>query len=186
MQDVELFLSLAEIAGVFIGFGALIALRSSGPVETIDVLVVGMVVWVAVVVVIDALAPVVVSRFGVTGHTLWLACSILALLLFWVGDEVVMRVSRERRAYVAAAPMKVRWKGELATGAVTWAPATVALVLVVLGLLPEQEAALYFAAAVLFLLLAALILLLGVFRVGLAASPVPGAGEGSGPPVAQE
>jgi hypothetical protein len=29
MPDTELFLSLAEIAGVFVGFGALIALRSS-------------------------------------------------------------------------------------------------------------------------------------------------------------
>ena len=28
MQDTELFLSLAEIAGVFVGFGALIAVRS--------------------------------------------------------------------------------------------------------------------------------------------------------------
>ena len=28
MQDVELFLSLAEIAGVFVGFGALISVRS--------------------------------------------------------------------------------------------------------------------------------------------------------------
>ena len=33
MQDTELFLSLAEIAGVFVGFGALIAVRSGGPTE---------------------------------------------------------------------------------------------------------------------------------------------------------
>ncbi len=30
MQDTELFLSLAEIAGVFVGFGALISIRSAG------------------------------------------------------------------------------------------------------------------------------------------------------------
>ena len=31
MQDAELFLSLAGIAGVFVGFGALISVRSGGP-----------------------------------------------------------------------------------------------------------------------------------------------------------
>ena len=31
MQDTELFLSLAEIAGVFVGFGAVNAVRSGGP-----------------------------------------------------------------------------------------------------------------------------------------------------------
>ena len=32
MQDTEMFLSLAEIAGVFVGFGALISVRSgTGP-----------------------------------------------------------------------------------------------------------------------------------------------------------
>ncbi len=177
MQDTELFLSLAEIAGVFVGFGALIALRSNGPSDTIDVMVIGMVVWVAIAVVIIALAPVAVSGFGVTGHALWLACSVIALLVFYAGDEVVVRASRERRAFMAAAPMRRRWKGELAAGVVTWIPATVALVLVILGVLPEQEGALYFLAAALFLLLAALILLMAVFRVGFSAFGAPRIGD---------
>ena len=153
MQDVELFLSLAEIAGVFVGFGALIALRSSGPGDTYDVMMIGMVVLDAIAVVIIALAPVAVSRFGVTGHALWLTCSVIALLVFFAGDEVVARVSRERRAFIAAAPMRRRWKGELAVGVVTWLPAIVALGLVILGVIPEQDAALYFLAAALILLL---------------------------------
>ena len=111
MPDTELFLSLAEIAGVFVGFGALIALRSGGPSDTIDVMVIGMVVWVAIAVVIIALAPVALSRFGVAGHALWFACSVIALLVFYAGDEVVVRVSSERRAFMAAAPMRRRWKG---------------------------------------------------------------------------
>ena len=37
MQDTELFLSLAEIAGVFVGFGALIAVRSGGPSDAADI-----------------------------------------------------------------------------------------------------------------------------------------------------
>jgi hypothetical protein len=184
MQDTELFLSLAEIAGVFVGFGALIALRSSGPSDTIDVMVIGMVVWVAIAVVIIALAPVAVSGFGITGHALWLACSVIALLVFFAGDEVVVRASKERRAFVAAAPIRKRWKGELVVGVVTTIPATVALVLIILGVLPEHEEALYFLAAALFLLLAALLLLMAVFGVGFSAFGVPRAGEGADAPVA--
>ena len=37
MQDVDLFLSLAEIAGVFVGFGALISVRSGGASEAGEV-----------------------------------------------------------------------------------------------------------------------------------------------------
>ena len=183
MPDTELFLSLAEIAGVFVGFGALIALRSRGPGDSFDVLVIGMVVWFAIAVVIIALAPVAVGGFGVTGHTLWLVCSVMALLVFFAGDEVVGRASTERQAFLAAAPIRRRWKGELATGVVSWIPATVALGLVILGVLPEQEAALYFLAAALLLLGAALLLLQSVFRVGFAAWGLPRAGDGVDAPV---
>jgi uncharacterized membrane-anchored protein YitT (DUF2179 family) len=44
MQETELFLSLAEIAGVFVGFGALIAIRSGGTSDVYDVAYIGMVV----------------------------------------------------------------------------------------------------------------------------------------------
>ena len=177
MPDTELFLSLAEIAGVFVGFGALIALRSSGLGGTFDVLWIEMVVWVAIAVVVIAIAPVAVSGFGITGHALWLACSVVALLVFFGGDEVIVRTSRERRAFLAVAPIRQRWKGELAVGGLTVIPATIALALVILGVLPEQEAALYFLAAALMLLLAALLLLQAVFRVGYAAWGVPRPGE---------
>jgi hypothetical protein len=165
MSDTELFLSLAEIAGVFIGFGALIAVRSGGTPSTVDVVSVGMVVFLATIVAVMSLAPVAISRFGATGHGLWLACSVGALLLWWVGDEVIVRTSSERRRYMTGAPLRARWRGELIAAAI-WLPANVALVLVVLGVLPDQDAALYFAAAALFLLMDAVMLLMMVFRVG--------------------
>ena len=37
MQDADLFLELAGIAGVFVGFAALIAVRSGGPSEPLEV-----------------------------------------------------------------------------------------------------------------------------------------------------
>ena len=57
--------------------------------------------------------------------------------------------------------------------------------LVILGVLPEQDGALYFLAAALFLLLAALILLMAVFRVGFSAFGVPRVGEGADAPPAE-
>ncbi len=164
MQDVDLFLSLAEIAGIFVGFGALIALRGSAA-DAFDVTYIGVVVWQAVMIVIAALAPVALSRFGVTGHGLWLPCSVLALALFWLGDEVNRRLSRERRAALAARPLKARVREELA-GGLLWIPATVALVLIALGLFPEREEALYFAAIALLLALDAGVLLMAVLRLG--------------------
>ena len=132
MQDVELFLALAEIAGIFVGFGALIALRSGATADPAEVMFVGMVVWMGVQAVAGALAPVAISRFGVTGHALWLTCSVIVLALFWIGDELVKRLSPERRAILAAMPRKARARQEL-IGVPFWLPMNLALVLVVLG-----------------------------------------------------
>jgi hypothetical protein len=179
MQDVDLFLALAEIAGIFVGFGALIALRSGATADPAEVMFVGMVVWMGVQTVAGALAPVAISRFGVTGHALWVACSVIVLALFWIGDALVMRLSPERRAILAAMPRKDRARQEL-VGVPFWVPMNVALVLVVLGVLPDQEAALYFAALVLLLLFdAGMVLLLVITGARPWKAPVNG---GSGGP----
>jgi hypothetical protein len=180
MQDVELFLALAEIAGVFVGFGALIALRSGATADPAEVMFVGMVVWMGVQAVAGALAPVAISRFGVTGHALWLICSVIVLALFWIGDELVKRLSPERQAILAAMPRKARTRQEL-MGVPFWLPMTIALVLVVLGVLPDHEEALYFAALVILLLFTAAAVLLVVIT-GAAAWKAPVSGGSGGPP----
>jgi hypothetical protein len=177
MQDVELFVALAEIAGIFVGFGALIALRSGATAEPAEVAFVGMVVWMGVQVVAGALAPVAISRFGVSGHALWLACSLMLLAIFWIGDELVKRLSPERRAILAAMPRKARTRQEL-IGVPFWLPMNLALALVVLGVLPDHEEALYFAALVLLLLFdAGLVLLMVVTGAAAWKAPVS---DGSG------
>jgi hypothetical protein len=179
MQDVDLFLSLAEIAGVFVGFGALIALRSGATADPAEVVFVGMVVWMGIQAVAGTLAPVAISRFGVTGHALWLTCSVIVLAIFWIGDELVKRLSPERQAILAAMPRKVRARQEL-MGVPFWLPMTIALILVVLGVLPDYEEALYFAALVILLLFTAAAVLLVVIT-GAAAWKAPVSG-GSGEP----
>jgi hypothetical protein len=177
MQDVDLFLALAEIAGIFVGFGALIALRSGATADPAEVMFVGMVVWMGVQAVAGALAPVAISRFGVTGHALWLTCSVIVLALFWIGDELVKRLSPERQAILAAMPRKARARQEL-MGVPFWLPMTIALILVVLGVLPDYEEALYFAALVILLLSTAAAVLLLVIT-GAAAWKAP-VNDGSG------
>jgi hypothetical protein len=180
MQDVDLFLSLAEIAGIFVGFGALIALRSGATADPAEVAFIGMVVWMGVQVVAGALAPVALSRFGVTGHALWLTCSVIVLVLFWPGDAVVQRLSPERRAILAAMPRKVRARQEL-IGVPFWLSMNIALALIVLGVLPVHEEALYFAALVILLLFAAGLVLVVVIN-GATSWRAPVSGGSGGPP----
>jgi hypothetical protein len=161
MQDTDLFLSLAEIAGVFVGFGALISVRSGGASDAHEVANIRPVVSLAICVVVAALAPVIISRYGVTGHELWLVCSVVALVLF-LGLWIVNYRTPEMREETAAAARAEIVRG-VAANMLLFFPLVIALVLVVLGLFPDQEPALYLTAVGLILFLDALNLLFMVF-----------------------
>ncbi len=165
MQDTELFIALAEIAGIFVGFGALIAIRSAGDVDVSEVTAIGWVVWIGIFAMIAALAPVTLGRFGIDGHELWFACSVLALALWWGVNELLDRAWSERRSYLRVIG-RARWRYEW-IGLFTWLPANVAFVVILLGVRPDLEPALYFAATVLFLVMDAAILLMAVLRLGI-------------------
>jgi hypothetical protein len=165
MQDADLLVGLAGIAGVFVGFGALISIRGSGASEAHEVAYVRMVVWMGLMVIVTSLVPVVVSRYGITGHELWLPSSLLFLVAFWVMNLVSERMDAERRAIVAAMQGKARVRLEV-PAAFLWVPMHVALILVVLGLFPDLEPALYVTAVVLYLFMDGLILLYLVHSQG--------------------
>ena len=165
MEDTELFTALAEIAGVFVGFGALIAIRTAGDADVSEVTAIGWVVWTGIFVIILALAPVTLSRFPVDAHVLWFACSLLAIGLFWGVNELLERAWSERRAYLRIMG-RARWRYET-IGLITWLPANLAFVVILLGVRPDLEPALYFAATVLFLVMDAGILLMAVLRLGI-------------------
>jgi hypothetical protein len=174
MQDTELFLSLAEIAGVFVGFGALISVRSGGAMETHEVNSIRWVVTIAIWVVIVALAPIIVSGYGVTGHELWLACSLLALAILVVMIVVYGRAPENRAdsaAILASAPRALLVVGAASTFWLPTASLVLALALVVLGLLPDQEQALYLTAVGLGLFTGAIELLVLVLWQGYPSAP---------------
>ena len=152
MQDADLFMELAGIAGVFVGFGALIAIRSDGTTGSWDVASIGMIVWGGAQVIILALTPVAISRFAVPSHALWASCSALFLVVFWILTELLERSFPERMAMRAAWPIRARWRLEV-VGLVVLFPMHLALVVILLGVAPGAEAALYFGALVLLLLI---------------------------------
>jgi hypothetical protein len=164
MQDTELFMGLAGIAGVFVGFGVLISVRAGGANDAHEVTYIRAVVTVAIWVVIAALAPVIVSRYGVTGHRLWAACSLLALVLLlgqWIANE---RTTESRE--LGAAWSRAQTIATVASYLGLMIPTIAALILVVLGLFPDQEPALYLTAVGLGLFLGAFSLLMLVFSQG--------------------
>jgi hypothetical protein len=158
MQDADLLVQLAAIAGVFVGFGALIAVRSGGASDAHEVAYIRSIVSIAVWVAVAALAPVTLGRYGLAGHDLWLACSVLALVLVLVGFAVNSRTAEMRQEYSQARLMR-----EGAVNALLLASLVVTLILVALGLVPDQEPALYLTAVELGLLATALTLLMLVF-----------------------
>ncbi len=81
-METELFVHFAEIAGVFVGFGALISMRAAHPTDVHDVTYMRAVLGIGVGVVIAALTPIALSRYGVDGHTLWLPCALVYLALW--------------------------------------------------------------------------------------------------------
>ena len=164
MQDADLLLSLAGIAGVFVGFGALISTRSGSTSEAVEVAFVRGVVSRGLVVVVAALAPVAISRYGIIGHELWLLTSLIALVLYWVVILVNNRTPGHT-ALFAAAPRAAILR--VAVPAVlVWVSLSIALILVVLGPFPDLEPALYLTAVVLVLLEAAFYLMTLVYSQG--------------------
>lgn len=166
MQDTDLFLSLAEIAGVFVGFGALIAVRSRATMDVSEINDIRWVVTTGIWVVIVALAPIVFSSYGVTGHPLWLVCSLLALVLL-VAMIVVFARAPENLADLAATIATIpRATVALVMGTTFWLPfvlVVLALVLVALEPFPNQDQALYLTAVALGLLMGALGMFVTVF-----------------------
>ena len=166
MQDTELFIHLAEIAGVFVGFGALIAVRSGATMEASEINGIRWVVTTGIWVVIVALAPIIISSYGVTGHQLWLACSLLALAILLVMIVVFARTPENLAELADTLAPRTRVEIALVMGPTVWLPMVLlvlALALVVLGPSPNQEQALYLTAVALGLLMGALGLFVAVF-----------------------
>jgi hypothetical protein len=176
MADTEVLIPLAEIAGVFVGFGALIAVRSGGPSDPEVVAPMRMMVSMGLLTIVAALAPGALSRFDLSEHQLWALSSAL-FLAGWLAIGVATYRTPEWRAGWAAEIERGRaHRPELPEMAewVLYVLFMIALfltpIVILLGVVPDLEAALYYALVVLNLLGAGWTLLLLVFAQRLPAS----------------
>ena len=165
MQDTELFLSLAEIAGVFVGFGALIAVRSGSAGEPQEVAPMRLVVGLGMLTVIAALAPVTLGGYDLGDHeVLVLSSTLVAIVLV-----VLWFIHVRSPEYKAAVPIVMATRPaiqnalENAASLLIIGGSALALAAIVLGVAPELEVALYFTVVVLLLVMAAWMLLWLVF-----------------------
>jgi L-asparagine transporter-like permease len=166
MQDADLFLELAGIAGVFVGFGLLVAVRSGGPSEPLEVAPMRVMVSMGMLTIVAALAPVTLDRYDLADHQIWALGSAL-ILVGWLLIFVASARTPEYRAGWATSVADARLTpGDVIGGAAFVLYMIVSFVvpiIIMLGVAPDLEAALYFTILVLILLLAAWSLMSLVF-----------------------
>jgi len=141
VQGFDLFVAIAEIAGVFVGFGALIGVTRRTEIEMSQLGRIRAVVTIGLTVVVAALVPVVLGGYGIAGHGLWFASSLIFLVLN--GAVIVLSLRRpENRTLMAG-----QARANPATAAFFWLlleiPVQAPLVLVLTGLWPNLEPAFY-------------------------------------------
>jgi len=166
MQDADLFMELAGIAGVFVGFGALISVRSGGASDTFEIAYMRGVVSYGLLTIVAALAPVALGRYDLAEHQVW-ALSSVVVVVGLIAVTVLNAATPEYRDETATATAtRSRWLLVLAVAGVAFLMLAAALApfVIILGLAPRLEAALYFTAVVVILLFGAWFLIQMVFR----------------------
>lgn len=154
--DAQLHATIAEIAGVFVGFGALISITRRSDAATEQVGAVRAVVTAGLTVVVAALVPVALAAYGLAGATVWWVAGLAFLILSWASIVLALRSAANRRLVTSLA------RERPAASAFFWLalelPIQVPLALIVLGLLPDLVPALYLTALVFTLFEAAFVL----------------------------
>jgi len=142
-NSVDLFVGLAGIAGVFVGFAALISFSQADDVEEHVRVQIRGVVSIGLMVIIAALIPVGLSRYGLTDRTGWFISSLIFLVLAWVVIVTGLRMPEHR-----AAMRQTSRPAALFFWLALELPIHVPLVLAVIGVNPSLDAAFYTTALV--------------------------------------
>ncbi len=156
MGELELFIAMAEIAGVFVGFGALISVTRRSEVKTAQLVQIRAVVTTGLVVLVAGLVPVGLDRYGLAGSRLWFVSSLAFLALNWV--VIVLSLRRPENRELAVAQAQASPARALFFWVLLELPVQVPLVLAVLGVRPDLQPAFYLTALVFNLFEAAFVL----------------------------
>ena len=131
----------SEIAGIFIGFGALISVTRLDEIESSQLERIRGIVTIGLGVIVVALIPVGLSFYSVAGHTLWFVCSLIYFFMNWTMIILGFRKAENRELLMT----------QLQTSPITtvffWLlleiPLQAPLVLIMLGWYPDLEFAFY-------------------------------------------
>lgn len=140
-EDFNFLIRIAQLAGVFVGFGALISVMNTRNANAIQLTQIRAVVSIGLIVIVAALLPVGLGRYGVTGQGLWRVCSLVFLGLVWAVTILSLRMTEGRELTFA------RMRSNPISTAFFWivleVPLQVPLILTVLGLFPLFHPAFY-------------------------------------------
>jgi hypothetical protein len=82
--DVALFIAIAEIAGIFVGFGALIGVSRPNGVPLAQLARLRGLVTMGLMIIIASLVPIAFSLYGIIDHNLWFLSSLIYYFLNWI------------------------------------------------------------------------------------------------------
>lgn len=139
MPESELFLGLAQIAGIFVGFAALIS--ATREEEPSDSTAIQIVVESGLMVIAAALVPIAIDRYGMNAEMVWRPSSVFFLGMIWVGwvFTYLNSATNQRLAESVSGTSKLT----IAVWLTLELAIEVPLVLVILGFAPHLLAALY-------------------------------------------
>ncbi|WES63325.1 hypothetical protein P0L94_12745 [Microbacter sp. GSS18] len=137
----ELLLHLAEIGGVFVGFGALIAVRSPESRDPHARGYLRAMVWMGSSTMLFALLPIILAGYGLSGRALWLTCAIVALIVYLLLVVIDNRQPDMSGEWEHAHPAYGRTF--VAVGLPLHATIAGGSLLIIIGILPTLEPAIY-------------------------------------------
>ncbi len=148
VQNIEIFIGIAHIAGIFVGFEALISATHQKEVERIRGLV-----TVGLTTIIASLLPIGLSSYGFSGHSLWFLSSLIYFCLDWTVIILSLRMPENREL------MRSQTKtSSILFWLIFEVPLEVPLILTLIGLFPDLEEAFYITALLFNLFSAAYVL----------------------------
>jgi hypothetical protein len=162
-QTIDLLISMAEISGVFVGFGVLIgAVQSSGPIAPEKKALAQGVSAIGIVALLGALIPPTISAFGLSAYPLWFYSSIGFEVVIAIGFFAALSQQNFREFGILN---RKRWP---VLSMIFLIPLEMtlqlSLIFVLFGVFPEKANALYFYSIFINLAEAAMALTLLVFH----------------------
>jgi hypothetical protein len=157
MVEIEFFIGIAHISGIFIGFEALMGAIRKDEVDASKKGLVRSVVTVGLVSIVASLIPIGISYYGISEEILWFVCSLIFLGLEWAIMIFSIRNPEDRKMLKE----QMREKPVLTTlfFLVLELPLQIPLILVLTGLFSTDiELALYVTALLFNLFQAAFVL----------------------------